>query len=109
MMQILQIFSHAFPIWIAYWKDLGVGAKAQATIESFFNFIAQMTDGFDEMGFGSDGDISIFETMDRIGDFPIYSKSFEGGEVDVFSLDSITERQLDFDPSGPPKGYRQGN
>ena len=94
-------------LWVTDWKDLGAGAKAQETFESYFDFFAAISDGFDELGFGSDSGLNFFEAMDQIGGFPVAGKDFEAGEVDEeWSLESITERDLDPDAFIPPPGYR---
>lgn len=93
-------------LWVTDWKELGVGAEAQDTFESYFNFFAEMSNSLGEKGFGSDSDLDFFETMDQIGGFPVFGQYFEGGDVDEeFSLDSVTERDLDPDAFEPPAGY----
>ena len=59
------------------------------------------------MNFGSDDGFNFFEAMDRIGGFPVRGKIFEDGELDEeFSLESVTERDIDPDAFIPPPGYR---
>ena len=47
-------------LWVTDWGDLGAGTKAQETFESYFDFFAQMSNSYDEMGFGSDGGLNFF-------------------------------------------------
>ena len=48
--------------------------------------------------------------MDEIGGFPVVGEEFEDGEnVEGWSLESITERDLDPDAFEPPSGYRLKN
>ncbi len=95
-------------LWIASWGNLGAGAVAQEVFESYFNFFAEMSNTYNEMGFGFGGDsLNFFEAMEQIGGFPIFGKSFEGGVFNnEFALKSITERDFASDTFEPTAGYR---
>ena len=85
---------------VAEWEDLGPGRAAQATMESFFGFLDTMSQG----GFQS-SDNSFFEAMDEIGGFPVAGES-EDLDDEKWTLESVTERDLDPDAFEPPAGYR---
>ena len=94
-------------VHVTDWANLEYGTEVQPTLESFFGFFADISQAFDEMGFGGNS-LDSFAVMSQIGGFPVYGKTYENGQLDSeFSLRSASKRDLDPDAFEPPSGYKR--
>lgn len=85
---------------MADWDDLGPGAEAQETMETFFEFLAAMSQG------GMAPDSGFMDAVGEIGGFPVAGNSAESMSDEDWVLESVEKRDLDPDAFEPPAGYR---
>jgi len=81
---------------------------ADEVFEAFRNMAAYITKMAESMPMGSDNRINPGELMDEIDGFPVHTIDYENGAVArEYSLDSVTEQDLDEGMFAAPEGYRR--
>ena len=81
---------------------------ADEVFEAFRNMAAYITKMAESMPMGSGDRINPGELMDEIDGFPVHTIDYENGAVArEYSLDSVTEQDLDEGMFAAPEGYRR--
>lgn len=99
-------------LWVTPWSNIEGGAEAQAAFAALEDLMDELLDALSNASPGGEG--GLFGGGNPLGGFleldgvPVYSRTFEDGELESESvLRSARRQRLDPDAFEPPSGYRR--
>ena len=101
-------------LWVTDWDNVEGGDEAADAFKALASFFQEMMDAIGEMLGGDEGGGIFGEGNDPFGEFteldgiPVYSRSFEDGDLESEStLKSARRQRLDPAAFEPPSGYKR--